>query len=610
MRRKRMEWRAAAAGIVLLAVLPAIAVGPAAQSSAAAAEAETKPKGPVDQARVAKLIEQLGADDFFAREKAQAELGEIGVEAFDVLTEAADRLRDVEVAERLTYLLRTIRVEWVDKNDTAEVRNLLQNYEGMEQAGREKTIDDLARIPGTAALPALCRIVRFERSPQLSKRAAVRILEQKVAADADWTKRAASLEAGIAASPRPAAEWVRAHQLEKADPTAAVAALKKWTEVEEQVLRQYPHRTTTEIVMSLLRHQSNLYKTLNRPQEAVAALVRMIGLESDGTAVLMEVILALTEQKAWADLDHVVERYSDRIHAEPLLLYAVADAAVRQGKTDVAERYVVAARQLFEGDQRRHIYTAQELQRKGFADWSEQEYQASIRMGTPGHVLTLFAQFSLSEMLHDRLRDLDAAKILDDATKGMEIAIAQGLDFSDTRRGIEANRARAHYFYALHFERQKDTKEQVRHLLEGLGDDQYDAEILIALFKVTELDATVRDRVRRLIRESADEYRRQIREQSPDASDADTAYNQLAWLISNTEGDFQEALKASQKSLEIKPDSPGHLDTLGRCYFASGDVDNAIKTQRRAIELDPHSQQMKRQLAEFEAARAKKQAEK
>ena len=73
-------------------------------------------------------------------------------------------------------------------------------------------------------------------------------------------------------------------------------------------------------------------------------------------------------------------------------------------------------------------------------------------------------------------------------------------------------------------------------------------------------------------------------------------HNQYAWLVSNTEGDLQEALRASRRSLELSPDNPAYLDTLGRCYYALGDLENAIRFQSRAVQLEPSTQQIRRQL--------------
>jgi len=72
--------------------------------------------------------------------------------------------------------------------------------------------------------------------------------------------------------------------------------------------------------------------------------------------------------------------------------------------------------------------------------------------------------------------------------------------------------------------------------------------------------------------------------------------------VANTEGDYDEALRSSQRSLELRPETAGYLDTLGRCYFAKGDYKNAVFHQSRAVELEPHSQQIRRQLELFQKA--------
>jgi tetratricopeptide (TPR) repeat protein len=79
-------------------------------------------------------------------------------------------------------------------------------------------------------------------------------------------------------------------------------------------------------------------------------------------------------------------------------------------------------------------------------------------------------------------------------------------------------------------------------------------------------------------------------------------HNQFAWLIANTEGDFDESLRCSRRSLELQPNRAGFLDTLGRCYYAKGDYVNAVKYQTQAVALEPHSPQMLAQLSLFETA--------
>src|SRR4051794_5687083 len=57
--------------------------------------------------RIVRLIEQLGSEDFGAREKAQSELAQAGLEAYDAL-HAAQGHHDPEIALRARYLVRSM----------------------------------------------------------------------------------------------------------------------------------------------------------------------------------------------------------------------------------------------------------------------------------------------------------------------------------------------------------------------------------------------------------------------------------------------------------------------------------------------------------------------
>ena len=97
--------------------------------------------------------------------------------------------------------------------------------------------------------------------------------------------------------------------------------------------------------------------------------------------------------------------------------------------------------------------------------------------------------------------------------------------------------------------------------------------MLIACYRLPNQSPEFHAKILDWIRKSAEESREMI------AADPDnpSPYNQLAWLVGNTEGDFDEALRFSLKSLELKPDEGGFYDTLARVYFAKGDVENARK---------------------------------
>lgn len=104
------------------------------------------------------------------------------------------------------------------------------------------------------------------------------------------------------------------------------------------------------------------------------------------------------------------------------------------------------------------------------------------------------------------------------------------------------------------------------------------------MYRLQNADDAYRKKTLTLIRRSCEWLEGNI-QQSPDQPNW---YNHWAWLVSNTEGDYAKAVEFSQRSLELSPGSPSYLDTLGRCYYAAGELENAVKTQRQAVEGHPH----------------------
>src|SRR5690349_18652005 len=95
--RSTHRWIILIAISVLLAGQPILADAP---PTAAANETEIAD-------RIARLIEQLGADDFGTRERAQSELAQLGLEAYDAL-HAAQTHHDPEIALRARYLVSSM----------------------------------------------------------------------------------------------------------------------------------------------------------------------------------------------------------------------------------------------------------------------------------------------------------------------------------------------------------------------------------------------------------------------------------------------------------------------------------------------------------------------
>jgi tetratricopeptide (TPR) repeat protein len=97
-------------------------------------------------------------------------------------------------------------------------------------------------------------------------------------------------------------------------------------------------------------------------------------------------------------------------------------------------------------------------------------------------------------------------------------------------------------------------------------------------------------------------YRDDIKTNPADAA----PYNGLAWHFATHDEHLDEALALSQRSLELRPDTPEFLDTLAEIYFRMGQHDKAIEWINKALNLVPkpsHLIYYEQQLAKFEKAK-------
>lgn len=599
-----MQWLHSRLVVTAWLLLAGFALAVSQSSAAAPAPAAAPATQTASRERIARLIQQLGDDDYFVRERAQEELAQIGTEAFDSLS-AAEFDDDTEISARSQYLVRLMKIHWVQPGDSTEVKTLLTDYDTANEKVRTDRINQLAALADDKGLAALCRLVRFEKSQTLSKYAALKVIGQKRPDETKWPAREQSIMAGVGQSPRTGAEWLRVYLDVNRDPNANLAAWAKLAELETTVLKQFPNQSRPDLAMSLWKEQVTFMRKLGRNDEALAAVRKVAALESGAPETLSDLIDWLVKQQAWAVIDETALRFTDRFEQEPLLLYTLAQAREAQGNTVAMQEAVDRALKLNEGNQYQHLLIADRLQKRGLLKWSEGEFRLSIKLGQPGHRVTRQGQFLLAELLHDIGRDLEAAETLDPAVKIVQEQAKAGTPIDDAFLDLATITSRRDFFYSCHYQSINNRDKQVEYLKSGLEQNRFDADILIALYRVPDLEAPLRDKTREAIREAADEFRSQIKQRPDEAM----AYNQLAWLISNTEGDAREAIRCSEESLRLKPEEPaGYLDTLGRCYYFAGDLENAIKFQSRAVELQSWSGLMNKQLEFFKAELAKKKA--
>ncbi|MCA9238104.1 MAG: hypothetical protein KDA44_21675 [Planctomycetales bacterium] len=248
---------------------------------------------------------------------------------------------------------------------------------------------------------------------------------------------------------------------------------------------------------------------------------------------------------------------------------------------------------------------------RGFIPWAVREYRTVVDHSELASYQAVGAREKLAQWLHDDQQYGAAAEVLGEFCDAVKNDAAVHKAFyeewpssSSPRRYLAELNALRYMYAACQSEADGDPAQQLAHLEQAVELNEENPDILIALYRLQHDDAESQRRTVDRIHRVGRKMRAQVSNADDDTGELAQACNQLAWLIGNTEGDYEYALELSQRSLELAPDEPSFLDTLGRCYYAVGDLDNAVKAQTRACELSPHVQVMQRQLKFFKAEQA------
>lgn len=558
-----------------------------------------------EQDRVEHLIKQLGHPRYVLREQAQAELAQMGAPVLDALS-AALLSDDIEIAMRARYLLTAINIDWVYDSDPRHIRNAMKNYDKKNYAQRKNVISQLALRMDDAELSALSRIVRYDKSTPLSKFAALIILDAPLRGD-NWKNRRDRLDEQLQGSQRPAVQWVLQSINEQRDQKLQIDDWTAVAETENALWINTSDQTNIAIVQKAFLYLIGLLRDADRESEAVAYEDQVVALQTDSDQSNRELVELLLEKRLPRIIEKLGDRFNDLFSSDPLLLYALAYAKQSLGKSSVATELAEKAQKLNPTTAPKHLVVAFRLQQQGWFEWSETEYRTAIEIDELKTSVSLQATSVLSEMLHDQMQDKKAAEALKPLVSLLKKDSGQRAALRQINRDPNDLYSRIHFFRACQHEKEGNLKKQKDELLLAIGENPSDADVLIALYRLPNQTEDERKATKARIVDAITTFRGQIKKQPNSAR----PLNQFAWLVGNTLGEVdpelaEEAIRYSHKSLEFRPAAPGFLDTLGRCYYAKGDIENAIKYQTEAARLDPHSGLIRKQFNFFKRSRKEK----
>jgi tetratricopeptide (TPR) repeat protein len=568
--------------------------------------AEPSPAMPPPSAEIDRLIATLGDADYFVRQQAESDLRKIGFDALEALA-TATRNDDMEVAARASRLLFLIRSNWNVLGELPAVAGLLSEYEAQDDDSREARIIGLIKLAGNQGLPAVCRIIRYERSLPVAKIAAVRLLESKIGEPAT-PELAAILRKGLTLCRRPPARWILAWLEARQDPRAMTGIWTQLAAEEEYLLFHRPRDTSLPIVEGMFRIQIAALRKIDRGVEAVSGVERLIQLHRGESNELARLLNWLIDQKDWSSTRLVETRCQSTISHSANLLYLLAEAQARRGDAAVAEQSASRALKLVpESDELslvEHFQSGEGLEQRGHFQWAIREWEHVSQTASSRSPAGISAARRLAELLHDLGEDRRAAETLDRIEKAFASRFNEWT--LPGQLGAEAItlgtlRARMFYFDACHWKVRGDRAKQRECLDRALATQSYDIEALIECYQLADAAGDYRATIRRLIEKRLCELREQVADLEPNIAAAQPC-NEFAWLVANTEGDLDEALRFSKRSIELLGLYGAYgpyCDTLARVYYAKGDLANAVKQQARAAEMLPHNRAVQNQLALF-----------
>ena len=584
--------------------------------------------GPRSATDVAALIEQLGADSYATRTRAKEALQRIGLEAFDQLHQAQFH-PDSEIAISAKFLISSLLVSWSKESDPPEVRNTLLEYGACSESERSSRIDRLAEFPNRVGLPALVRIASYERSLRLSRRAALTLMQQPMDDDPAARRRnSEQILETLGDNDRQAAEWLRVYAQ---DLSSGEYSGSRWRQLiadqRQAIDTAATQQASRASVLELVRVCATRAAIAGIPEEAIRLASEHIDLIPPTTRGLVDASNWAIDNGLHAFVLELRDQHARMFAKQPMLLYGAAEAMKVAGESEEADRVAAQASQInplpvdaeekaamqpkeIEEAAKAHREIGNKLAERGLFHWAEREFRLIIDSLDLDSHPAAWARADLAQMLGELERHQDVVDVLRPLIERLEkdSKLKQQL-FAMTMFSYAQIRSSAEFHEAMAAIADGNPDEARPLLVRAFQMFPTNVDILIAMYRL-DGDPAWRDLVLRTLQVTTRQVEQSIQDLRDEArrfgqrDDGVLSFqlNQYAWLVSNTEGDYQKALDYSLESLEMDQDG-AKLDTCARCYFAIGDFDNAIRMQKRALKLMPHSPPLVRQLAMIEAAK-------
>ncbi|MFA6560313.1 MAG: hypothetical protein WCV00_00210 [Verrucomicrobiia bacterium] len=531
-------------------------------------------------------IKNLGADSALLRDLAIQKLARCGMTAADALVRALATAPPPALPHVRELLAR---LPLISPDDPPEVVKALQNYNQLQASSRQETGYRLTALPIEKSAPALLRLIAYEPNEAVAWQLAVRMRP--------WVTKCRTMILAAHLPPRLATLRLLAW----AQPDRAVERMEQaWTMARDR-LKAGAEADSAGLLNLVTTELTTLYR-LKKQFDAIETCWRQVADETKDPNAALNLLALLVERNQPQRVEAEWKRCADWLAGDPRALYLLARAAAARGDKQLEKDFIATARSLAPHDPEQHLFVGTYLMQRRWLDLAAGEFQRVLDMvgaDEGDRAFEVTARLRLADIHSHRRQPDKEAEQLDAAIhlykvfeeRGGSAVIADQINNLKCRLLLlEANR----------HGKTGNLAAQEKALRETLKLTPNHPDAVIALVELLRKRGAAQEAAE-LVKNSSEHYRARIAEQPDDAE----GYNNLAWLLANTETSLDEARKFSQKSLEIQPDTAAYLDTLAEVHLRLGQPVRAVELQKQAIELEPESLDLTDRLKKFEAAAAK-----
>jgi tetratricopeptide (TPR) repeat protein len=566
-------------------------------------------------------------------------LQDIGLLAFDQLRSASFN-SDPQISTTALFIMQSVRQLWVWPSDPFEVGEILENYATSSREDRAQLIERLSDLPDSVALAPLCRLARYETNEALSRLAVLTIMTGKAdPSDPEGRIRNATIKQAIGDSVRETADWLR-HYVDYRR-TGELDA-DWWQEQLKSDRQLWTDNSTLVTRVSLVKLHKWLAVELkdSGQRDAAIATAGFLGeIYKDDFNKLLELCNWAVDEDLHEIVLDVANANRELFDTNPKHGYLEAEIFRKIGRVAEADQLAtkILNRERFNAppSMRERQITAGGLAERMMFDWAKNEYVRALDENPTPTASYVQVLIFYTTMLAD-------GEEYSDAADAMQKIVEQAEESENFRRVLDAYRfdgslttsellISRYYFYRtqdqiLELEAaQKNpsdspTTEQIasfevarKSIQKAIDSDPYNSDLLIAAFEIPgdeAWDGVVKkalDKAEKEKLQQVDEAERawnQVRNQP--IAQATVAYqlgracNEYSWLMCNTDRRLEDAVLKARRACEVRPNEAAYIDTLAAAYYQIGNLEEAVRMQRKAKELEPYTRQLLRTLEKYE----------